>query len=54
MHIKPTTRVRPIVAQNSDALGKSLLNGILFGVNPIFLFLLSDKISGNKGEEAAS
>ncbi len=54
MHIKPATRVRPRVAQNNDALGKSLLNGALFGVNPIFLFLLSDKIGGDKGADPVS
>ena len=47
MHISPASKQRPMWAQNGglESFGKALINGILFGVNPVFLFLISGKIS---------
>ena len=49
MHISPDSKQRPILAQAGglQSFGKAFLNGILFGVNPIFLFLSAQKINGS-------
>ena len=48
MHISPASKQKPLLAQTGalESFGKAFLNGILFGVNPVFLFLISGKISG--------
>lgn len=51
MHIVPMSKTRPMVAQaTGDPLQsavKSIVSGLFWGVNPIFLFLVSPKVAGD-------
>lgn len=46
-HLRPTTRPQPQLAQ-SGVVGpfiRSVIAGVLFGLNPLFVFLLGQKVS---------
>ena len=54
-HVQTITLQRPLVAQMEDNEGagqlliKSILNFLVFGINPLFLLLCGTKVDNNGG-----
>ena len=46
-HLRPTTRPQPQLAQTGviGSFVRSVIAGLLFGLNPVFVFLLGQKVS---------
>lgn len=49
-HLHLTSKERPQTAQDLNPVIKSIINGLIFGVNPLFLLLISQKIQGKDND----